>query len=323
MNYSKAAVGGTFDHFHLGHQELLKTASHTASQLVIGITDQNLIQTKTDAHLIEQYQHRYQSVASWLNQNNLESTATIVKLIDPFGPTLTDPSIDSLVVSSVTKVGANQLNQVRVDKNLIPLPVIITPMVLDETDDYISSTKIRQGLITRNGRVTQKLFDHDYVFSDTQLAELSHPQGQVFQPESLISNSKQFTNSNVYLVGDMVTQFFQSQNLNFSTAIIDGQTKRTPLKTPLKPSMVLAGHNSPGTINHQLAQELISHLDKDNTQTIYQIDGEEDLLAFIPSLTRPLGSLVLYGQPDGGIVMITLTEEVKLRFGRILDPSFN
>ena len=48
------------------------------------------------------------------------------------------------------------------------------------------------------------------------------------------------------------------------------------------------------------------------------VEGEEDLLA-IPAVTKaPLGSIVYYGQPKVGVVMVAVDEEARLRAGRTL-----
>ena len=315
MMYHLAAVGGTFDHFHAGHHQLLRTAASVATKLVIGITHPSLTQTKTDAQLIEAYNSRHAAVADWINDQHLTATTQLVELTDPFGPTLTNPQIDALVVSEMTQAGAVSLNQARTKQGLPPLPVTVASMVLDQAGDYISSTNIRRGLITRNGWLYRDLFNQDIVFSADQLELLKEPQGSFFNPQALAQASS------VHLVGDMVTQYFLDHKLPFHTAIIDGKTKRQPIQLSITPQHQIADVNKAGTINAKVAKQLINLITSSSSQTIIQINGEEDLLAFVSCLNSPLNSLVIYGQPDVGLVMIHLTEAHKLRLGRIIDPS--
>ena len=49
-----------------------------------------------------------------------------------------------------------------------------------------------------------------------------------------------------------------------------------------------------------------------------EVKGEEDLLGFPAVLFMPLGSLVLYGQPQEGVVMIKVTEAAKNKLVRFI-----
>jgi cytidyltransferase-like protein len=190
MNYSKAAVGGTFDHFHAGHKQLLNTAFDAAETVVIGITHPALSKNKPMAHLIEPYQQRLDSLNSFLHQNQYSQRSEVIELTDPFGPTVTDPKIDALIVSQMTQRGAELVNQQRIERQLHPLPVIITPMVSDEAGEHISSTEIRLGKITRDGKVFNTLFDQDIFFSKQQLDTLKLPTGRRFLRKNTLHHCK-------------------------------------------------------------------------------------------------------------------------------------
>lgn len=316
MRYVKAAVGGTFDHFHAGHEQLIRTALHNADQLVIGVTNTALIAHKPLSHLIESYQQRLNTVLNFLQHEHADDRVKLIELTNPFGPTVTDTEIDSLIVSEMTAPGAKRVNQERANRSFPPLPVVITPMVSDEVGDHISSTAIRRGQISRYGRVFKKLFEHDIVFTSDQLNVLKTPQGNTLIQLEKINASR------IFLIGDVVTKYFVDHNLTFTFAITDGKSRKQPVDFILPNVTKIPMYNKPGTIDSQLAQKLITAFRNDKSGTIYQIDGEEDLLAFIPCLTEHLETAILYGQPDGGIVMITLTEAEKIRFAKLIDPTF-
>lgn len=48
------------------------------------------------------------------------------------------------------------------------------------------------------------------------------------------------------------------------------------------------------------------------------VEGEEDLAAIPAVLNAPLGSVVVYGQPHEGIVMVRVDEDAKQKFLEIL-----
>lgn len=61
--FATVAVGGTFDHLHVGHQVLLLCTALSASRLVhIGITGQALLAKKKSREILEPWQIRMQHV---------------------------------------------------------------------------------------------------------------------------------------------------------------------------------------------------------------------------------------------------------------------
>jgi len=46
--------------------------------------------------------------------------------------------------------------------------------------------------------------------------------------------------------------------------------------------------------------------------------GEEDLATIPAVVYAPIGSIVIYGQPKEGVVLIKVTPETKLRFAEML-----
>jgi hypothetical protein len=51
---------------------------------------------------------------------------------------------------------------------------------------------------------------------------------------------------------------------------------------------------------------------------LVEVDGEEDLLAVVTVLAAPAGSIVVYGQPNKGVVIVTVTETTKANAAKIL-----
>ncbi|TET75859.1 MAG: DUF359 domain-containing protein, partial [Candidatus Heimdallarchaeota archaeon] len=49
----------------------------------------------------------------------------------------------------------------------------------------------------------------------------------------------------------------------------------------------------------------------DDIKIIIKISGEEDLLVLPAIYETPYNSKVLYGQPNEGLVVVTVTEEIK------------
>jgi hypothetical protein len=49
------------------------------------------------------------------------------------------------------------------------------------------------------------------------------------------------------------------------------------------------------------------------------VDGEEDLLVLPVCMSAPENSVVLYGQPNEGLVLVHVTPEIQAKVQKILD----
>ncbi len=316
--FRKAAVGGTFDHFHKGHQHLLRTAFHHSDSVVIGVTTPALVKSKKLSQIIEPYHNRVLSVTNFLKANGLSEAGSVVALSDPVGYSGTDPDIDVLVVSEQTKAGASLVQSTRHKNGLLEIPVVIASMITDQAGEYISSTRIRQGVIDRDGYVFSHLFNKDLVFKSSLLDHLKQPQGTLHQQmDSLQPLLKKATT--LALVGDRATQAFIDNNQHFNVSVIDHHTARKPYQIDWQghqPEYKISVSNPPGSITHAASQALIKALNLD--AALVEVDGEEDLLAFPIILNAPLGSIVIYGQPSQGLVSIEVNEKEKSHFKLLL-----
>jgi len=125
--YRKAALGGTFDQLHNGHRKLLTLAAASCTDtLVVGITGDVMLQKKKNASAIAPYGKRKDGVAEFLALVKPGLALDLCELSDPFGPTVTDPDIEAIVVSSETVPGAHKINEVRVSKGFRALDILVS-----------------------------------------------------------------------------------------------------------------------------------------------------------------------------------------------------
>lgn len=148
MKYEKVAVGGTFDHFHKGHEKLLNKAFEIGHHILIGVTSDEFGGTKGD---IEPCSKRISKLEQFLQK--FDSRYIVKRLEEPYGPTVHDEEIDAIVVSRETKPVADKINEIRQEKGIDPLKIFIIDWVLAEDGKPISSTRIRKGEIDRDGTV--------------------------------------------------------------------------------------------------------------------------------------------------------------------------
>ncbi|CDR48233.1 hypothetical protein NBRC10512_007101 [Rhodotorula toruloides] len=122
--YRTSAMGGTFDHLHMGHKLLLSMAcSITSQKLIVGVSDDALLKNKKHRDLLEPLDVRIRNVESFVALIRPEIQCECVPLQDVYGPTANDPSIQALVVSDETKAGGDTINKLRTSRSLPPLDV--------------------------------------------------------------------------------------------------------------------------------------------------------------------------------------------------------
>jgi pantetheine-phosphate adenylyltransferase len=146
--YKKVAVGGTFDKFHYGHRELIGKAFEIGEEVEIGVTSNAFGGLKGD---IDSCDVRMGNLNNFLKGSH--ANFHISRLDDPFGPSIDDPDYDAIVVSLETEPNAHKINEIRENKGMKPLDIIVINFVLAVDDVPISSTRIRAGEIDKMGRL--------------------------------------------------------------------------------------------------------------------------------------------------------------------------
>ncbi len=143
----KIAIGGTFSPLHAGHTYLLKKAFYFGKKVVIGLTSDSMI-TKE----VKSYEERKKELINYLEKKIREKNFEIMKIENKYGPTI-EKDFDAIVVSPETKKTAKEINEKRKKKDLEPLEIIETDYILAEDWKPISSTRIRKGIINKNGKI--------------------------------------------------------------------------------------------------------------------------------------------------------------------------
>jgi pantetheine-phosphate adenylyltransferase len=146
----RVAVGGTFNPLHNGHIALLEKAVELSrgGELLIGLTSDEM--TRNKDHEVDDYESRYNDVMKFIRTFGI--IPTIVRLDDPYGPTIRE-DFDYLVVSPETHPSGLKINRIRSENNLKQLNIVLVEYVLADDGLPISSTRIWKGEIDRHGKV--------------------------------------------------------------------------------------------------------------------------------------------------------------------------
>ena len=147
-SYKKVAVGGTFDKFHYGHKRLIDIAFDIGSCVVIGVTSNAFGGVKGK---IEPCNVRMSNLRNLLKEKH--QNYDIQELHEPYGSTISDESIDAIVVSEETDPTAFKINEIRNERGMKPLDIVTIGMVLADDGIPISSTRIRKGEIDKRGTI--------------------------------------------------------------------------------------------------------------------------------------------------------------------------
>ena len=125
--------------------------------------------------------------------------------------------------------------------------------------------------------------------------------------------------SRVISVGDIVSQHMLDFGLPLDVLIVDNKTMRKAINPiVVDVDQTLYAKNPSGTITED-AWNIIRDAIGYEGRTKVMIDGEEDLLTVVAVLSAPEDALVVYGQPNVGIVAVKVTEERKENMRRIVD----
>jgi uncharacterized protein (UPF0218 family) len=123
--------------------------------------------------------------------------------------------------------------------------------------------------------------------------------------------------SMLILVGDMVARGLSS-DYSPKMIIIDNRCMRKKIKPTKFPSTKLFfAKNPPGTITEEAIEKIKEAIENDKRAQIV-IDGEEDLLTLIAVLNAPEKAIVIYGQPNRGLVIIKVDNYKKKEVKKIL-----
>jgi hypothetical protein len=120
----------------------------------------------------------------------------------------------------------------------------------------------------------------------------------------------------VAAVGDMTAFYLLEASIVPDLAIVDNKTKRLPVPDHVLKSLehdsykTIEVKNPPATLTQDLI-DLIGASLSGGERTKIIVDGEEDLATLPAILYAPLGSAVVYGQPNEGSVLVIVTAEKK------------
>lgn len=144
-------VGGTWDRFHIGHRYILLAAFEHGEHVDVGIASDAMVREKLGTDDFAPFGARKRQVRDFLDRFGLESWVRTIQIEDFRGNAVEDG--DALMVTTDTRDNAERINEERREAGREPLDLIHVDRVTDDDGEVVSSTRLRRGIIDRDGRV--------------------------------------------------------------------------------------------------------------------------------------------------------------------------
>ncbi len=121
-------------------------------------------------------------------------------------------------------------------------------------------------------------------------------------------------------VGDRTTEKMIHFGIIPQIQVIDGLEKRNQRNIPVDDTIRtnLTCKNPPGEITKESIQIIQKAFSCEHPVRI-TVKGEEDLLVIPVCIFAPENSVVMYGQPNEGLVLVHVTPEMQAKVQKILD----
>ena len=121
-------------------------------------------------------------------------------------------------------------------------------------------------------------------------------------------------------VGDATSEKLMNLGFMPSLQIVDGRERRVKRGIPeaRQPVLTVRCDNPPGGITPECINAVRRCLESDRPARI-EVNGEEDLLVIPACMHAPEGSVVMYGQPNEGLVVVHVDSQVRNKTKSLMD----
>jgi uncharacterized protein (UPF0218 family) len=129
----------------------------------------------------------------------------------------------------------------------------------------------------------------------------------------------------LFVVGDASIFYLLEKNIFPTVSVFDLMCKRVPVESEWKEKIlefankgkVFYAKNPPGNVSVGLENAIVKCILAGGG--CVQVEGEDDLETLACVAHAPLGSSVLYGQPDEGIVWIDVDEKMRKKAQKLIE----
>ncbi len=312
----KAWALNLFDRLHMGHHILLDRLSEMPNPIA-AITDGELVGHDLELiQIIQPLEHRVRKLEEYLIDSQLDEQIEVT-VLDAFDDLIAIDGSTHFIMyvgPCCTEIEAKGLEK-RTSLGFQDTMEYMKP-VQAQDGDKLSSARLRKGEVDRQGRVLRGTSEVPRRLELENRSRLQTPKGDVFNvqdgpPEVRVVKRLNEENPHpVIAVGDVTCDTLSKQGYTPDVSIVDGITKRGLFEGDFSGEVEYHIYN-PAAVLYPEAWSVVDTAIYDRKKSLIIVDGEEDLMGFPAVLLAPNGAVMVYGQPDVGIVWVPVTEENK------------
>lgn len=306
-----------FDRLHIGHQVMIDRLSEMSNPVAC-VTGGELVGKGLELEkLIQPIELRERNLCNYIRSIRLDNIIP-VKVATKVDDLLSIEGNTTFVMYEgpcCDEIESGALNKRKKKLGVRDTLEFLKP-VRAHDGEKLASARIRLGEIDREGRRLRGTKEPPRKLPEDGRGSLKAPKGEVYAtdkgpPEKrVVDRIRKDEPECVIAVGDVTASTILSEGYSPQVMIIDGITKRGPFNEQFSAERAYTIFNPPATIYPE-AWSVIDTAIHDDTASLIIVEGEEDLMGFPAVLLAPDDSVVLYGQPDVGIVWIPVNKENK------------
>jgi len=304
-----------FDRLHIGHHVLLDRLCDMEDPIAC-ITDGELLGSDIEyGPLIQPIDLRKKNLRKYLD--SCETTAHVdIAVITSYDELLKIEGPTNFLMFEgpcCTEIQEHALD-VRQQLSSQRDEVYLLKPVMAADGDKMSSARIRKGELDRKGRKLRGTDEAPRRLPEQMRSDLKAPKGEIFTVEEgppedrIVANLNDLEPNIVVAVGDVTSETVNAAGYTPDVCIVDGITRRGNYDLSLDGEIEYTLYNPAATIYPE-AWSVIDTAIHDKQKSLVFVEGEEDLMGFPAVLLAPEGAVMLYGQPDVGIIWVPVSDE--------------
>ncbi|MFW9888703.1 MAG: DUF359 domain-containing protein [Candidatus Thorarchaeota archaeon] len=311
-----------FDRFHLGHQVLIDKLSDMPSPVAV-VTGGELVGRNLDLQcIIQPLEERLAKVKEFVREEEMEKTMDAITMTH-FSELMSIEGATTFLMYQGPC--CDEVRSGALDKRTGYGDVIDYLKPVRAYDgNKLTSARVRKGEIDREGRRLRGTKEPPRRLDFSQRGNLKSPKGDLYHKkdgppqERVVSRIVEENPKCVIAVGDITAATLIEEGYTPDVSIVDGITKRGEFRGTFSGEREYLFYN-PAAVLYPEAWSTIDTAIRDNKKSLIVVEGEEDLMGFPGVLLAPHGSVMLYGQPDAGIVWVPVNKENKSLARSLLD----
>jgi uncharacterized protein (UPF0218 family)/phosphopantetheine adenylyltransferase len=306
-----------FDRFHLGHQALVDRLVELPDPVAIVTADDLMGKDLELMKIIQPAEYRLKKLNEYLESLQLR-TQIRTEIFTQFDEILNlKGSANFLMYQGpcCTEIESGALDHRKTVLKYSDTLEYLKPVRADD-GDKLTSARIRQGIIDRTGKRLAGTKEPPRFLKLDGRGDLKAPKGEVFHvrdgsPEvAVVKKLLKEQPKCVIAVGDVTSDTVINEGFTPDVCIVDGITKRGKYEGTVTGQREYSFYN-PAAVLFPEAWSTIATAIEDGKKSVINVEGEEDLMGFPAVLLAPNNSVMIYGQPDVGIVWVPVNKSNK------------